>query len=164
MRFSLTADFGSEATRPLAEYLRPQLGKIGIGIEVRPSPDFPTWAKRMATHDFDMSWDTVFNWGDPVIGVHRTYLCSNIKEQVWSNTQSYCNERVDELLAQAAVETDLEKRKALYSEFQRIVAEDLPLYPVYAVPYHTVSNVNVGNPPRGIWATVQPLDRVYLKQ
>ena len=164
MRFKLGIDYNGEATRPLAEYLKPQLKKIGIDIDVRPHPDFPTWAQRMATHDFDMSWDTVFNWGDPVIGVHRTYLCDNIKEQVWSNTQSYCNERVDELMAEAAVETDPEKRKALYSEFQKIVAEDLPLYPAYAVPYHTVSNQKVGNPPRGIWATVQPLDRVYLKE
>ncbi len=99
-----------------------------------------------------------------MIGVHRTYLCDNIKEQVWSNTQSYCNERVDELLDMAGKETDPEKRKQLYSEFQKIVAQDLPLYPVYAVPYHTVSSKKVGNPPGGIWATVQPLDRVYLRQ
>lgn len=164
MRFKLSVDFGSQPTRPLAEYMKPQLAKIGIDIEVRPAPDFPTWAQRMATHDFDMSWDTVFNWGDPVIGVHRTYLCDNIKEQVWSNTQSYCNKRVDELLTQAAVENDPEKRKALYSEFQKIVADELPLYPVYALPYHTVSSKAVGNQPRGIWATVAPLDRVYLKQ
>ena len=162
-RFQLGVLYVSEGQKPMAEYLKPQLKKIGIDVEVQSTPDFPTWAQRMATHDFDMSWDIVFNWGDPVIGVHRTYLCDNIKEQVWSNTQSYCNERVDELLAQAAVEQDPEKRKALYSEFQKIVAEDLPLYPVYAVPYHTVSNRKVGNPPRGIWATVQPLDRVYLK-
>lgn len=164
MRFKLTVDYVSAGVKPMAEYLRPQLKKIGIDAEVRSAPDFPTWAKRMATHDFDLSWDVVFNWGDPVIGVHRTYLCDNIKEQVWSNTQSYCNERVDELLNQAAVENDLEKRKELYSEFQKIVADELPLYPVYALPYHTIVNKDVGNPPGGIWATVQPLDRVYLKQ
>lgn len=164
MRFTFSIDYVADSTKPLAEYLKPQLKKIGINVEVRSHPDFATWAKRMATHDFDMSWDIVFNWGDPVIGVHRTYLCSNIKEQVWTNTQSYCNERVDELLQKAAVETDLEKRKALYSEFQKIVARELPLYPVYAVPYHTVSNAKVGNPPRGIWATLQPLDHVYLKK
>jgi hypothetical protein len=26
----------------------------------------------------DMTMDVVFNWGDPVIGVHRTYLSNNI--------------------------------------------------------------------------------------
>src|SRR5699024_3911184 len=106
IRFTLRADYGSISTKPPAEYLRPQLKKIRIEVDIRPHPDFPTWARRMATHDFDVSWDSVFNWGDPVIVVHRTYLCDNIEELVWTNTQSYCNERVDELLTQAAVELD----------------------------------------------------------
>ena len=42
-----------------------------------------------------MSWDVVFNWGDPVIGVHRTYLSTNVKKGViWSNTQGYANPEV----------------------------------------------------------------------
>ena len=164
MRFALTIDYGWPGIKAPAEYLKPQLAKIGIDVTVRASPDFPTWAQRIGGHDFDMTWDTVFNWGDPVIGVHRTYLSSNIKEGVvWSNTQQYANERVDELLDRAAVENDVEKRKALYAEFQQIVAEEVPIHFAYAVPYHTITSDQVGNPPRGIWATVQPLDRVYLK-
>lgn len=163
-RFSLAVDYGWASIKPPAEYLKPQLKKIGIDVEVRAAPDFPTWAKRISNYDFDMTWDVVFNWGDPVIGVHRTYDSENIKEGViWSNTQQYENPKIDELMDKAAVETDPEKRKELYAEFQRILAQDLPLYPVYAVPYHTVSNKKVGNPPRGIWATCSPLDRVYLK-
>ena len=89
-----------------------------MDVTVRASADFPTWAKRMGEMDFDLSWDTVFNWGDPVIGVHRTYVSSNIGKGVWSNTQGYANARVDELLEMAAVETDVAKRTALYKEFQ----------------------------------------------
>ena len=80
MRFKLFVDFASAFTRPHAEYLKPQLKKIGIDMTVRASPDFPSWAKRVSTHDFDLTWDVVFNWGDPVIGVHRTYLSTNIKK------------------------------------------------------------------------------------
>ena len=106
----------------------------------------------------------VFNWGDPVIGVHRTYQSSNIKKGViWSNTQSYANAEVDALLEQAGQESDPEKRKALYSKFQKIVAKELPVYWAYALPYHTVYNEKVGNAPQGIWATSSPMDRVYLK-
>ncbi len=36
-----------------------------------------------------MTMDIVFNWGDPVIGMHRTYLSSNIRKGViWSNTHN----------------------------------------------------------------------------
>ena len=117
----------------------------------------------MGTMDFDMSWDTVFNWGDPVIGVHRTYLTSNIAKGVWSNTQGFTNARVDELLEMAGKETNAEKRKELYAKFQQIVAEEVPLYFINTLPYHTVYNEKVGNPPLGIWATSSPMDMTYLK-
>ena len=164
VRFGLTVDYGWPAMKPYAEYMKPQLKKIGIDVTVRSSADFPTWAKRISTWDFDMTMDNVFNWGDPVIGVHRTYSSDNIKEGViWSNTQQYANERVDELMAKAGSTNDVEERKALYAEFQKIIADELPLYPLWASPYHTVSSVGVGNAPESVWGTSTPLDRVYLK-
>ena len=105
-----------------------------------------------------------FNWGDPVIGVHRTYDSTNIGKGVWSNTQGYSNPRVDEILAQAGVENDIQKRTELYKELQHIIAEDVPLYYINAVPYHTVYSDEVGNPPKGIWSTSTPLDLTYLKE
>ena len=163
-RFKLTVDYGWAGIKAQAEYIKPQLKKVGIDVEIRSSPDFPTWAKRVGGHDFEMTWDVVFNWGDPVIGVHRTYQTSNIKKGViWTNTQSYSNSAVDSLMERAGQETDPAKRKALYSRFQKIVAEDVPLYHVYALPYHTIHSDKLGNPPIGIWASVSPLDRVYFK-
>jgi len=162
-RFPLTIDFGWPSAKPQVEYVKAALKKVGINVTVRASADFPTWAKRMGTMNFDLSWDAVFNWGDPVIGVHRTYQTSNIGKGVWSNTQGYSNPRVDELLEMAGKENDPAKRKALYSEFQKIVNEDMPIYFSNTLPYHTVYSNKVGNPPLGIWATSTPLDQVYLK-
>ena len=162
-RFSLTIDFSGPGVKPQVEYVKAALKKVGIDVEVRASADFPTWAARMGEMDFDMSWDTVFNWGDPVIGVHRTYSSDNIAKGVWSNTQGYSNARVDELIAMAAVETDPAKRTALYAEFQEIIADELPVYHTNTLPYHTVYNDNVGNPPLGIWGTSTPIDMTYLK-
>lgn len=163
----LTVDYipgPAEQQKNIAEYLKSQLKKIGINVEVRAAPDFPTWAKRISNYDFELTMDIVFNWGDPVIGVHRTYLCSNIREGViWSNTQQYCNEKVDEILNAAATETNPEKRKALYAEFQKIVAQDLPIYWINSLPYHTAHSSKLGNPPTGIWGAMHPMDRVYWK-
>ncbi len=165
VRFELSVDFGWPEMKPKAEYLKAALRKVGIDVTVRSSPDFPSWAKRVSNYEFDMTWDTVFNWGDPVIGVHRTYQSSNIKPGViWSNTQSYKNDRVDELLEMAGVETDADKRAALYSEFQKITADELPVYWTNTLPYHTVYNNKVGNPPLGIWASSSPMDLMYLKE
>ena len=164
MRMKVAIDYGWPAIKAQAEYLKPQLKKVGIDVTVRASPDFPTWAKRISNYDFDMTWDVVFNWGDPVIGVHRTYLSSNVKKGViWSNTQGYANDKVDAILEEAGREMDPERRKTLYSEFQKIVAEDVPVYHGYTLPYHTVSSNKVGDPPATIWGSCAPMDNVYLQ-
>jgi peptide/nickel transport system substrate-binding protein len=166
VRFSLAIDYipggGSEALKTLAEYLRPQLKKVGIDVQVRTSPDFPTWAQRVGSWDFDMTVDVVFNWGDPVIGVDRTYLSSSIRKGViWSNTQNYSNPRVDELLTKAAVETDEAKRRALYVEFQKIVVDDAPISYSSTVPYQTVYNKDLGGIPTTIWGAMSPMDELH---
>ena len=150
--------------RDVAEYIKPQLKKVGIDVELRIPPDFPTWANWVKSHEFDMTVDVVFNWGDPVIGVHRTYITSNIRKGViWSNTQSYSNPEVDKILDQAGKEPDEAKRKAAYIKFQKIVTDELPVYWMYSLPYHTVYNNKVGNPPLTIWGSMAPMDEVYLK-
>ena len=165
-RFKLTIDSlpgADDQQKTVAEYVRAQLKKVGIGVDVRASADFPAWAKRMASHDFDMSMDIVFNWGDPVIGVNRTYLSSNIKPIVWTNTQSYSNPKVDELLNTAGSVLDPTKRKAYYATFQKIVTEDLPIEYINVIPYHTAASKKLGNVPTSIWGPMSPYDEVYIK-
>ena len=165
-RFKLTIDYlpgGDDQQKNVAEYIRGQLKKVGITVEVRASADFPAWAKRLASHDFDMSMDAVFNWGDPIIGVHRTYLSTNIKPIVWTNTQSYANPKVDELLNTAGGLIDPTQRKAYYATFQKIVTDELPIEFINQVPYHTITSKKVGNVPTTIWGPLSPLDEVYIK-
>ncbi len=167
-RFALTVDYipgPAEQQKNVAEYLKSQLTEVGIEIEVRAAPDFPTWAGRVSSYDFDLTMDVVFNWGDPVIGVHRTYVSSNIKEGViWSNTQNYANDKVDELLDQAAKETDEGKRTELYNEFQQIVTDELPVYWINTLPYHTAYNNRVQNVPTNIWGTMSAMDEVSISE
>jgi len=165
-RFKLSIDYipgGDEQQKNVAEYLRSQLKKVGITLDVRASADFPAWAKRIASHDFDMTMDTVFNWGDPVIGVHRTYLSTNIKPIVWTNTQSYSNPKVDELLNAAGGLIDPVKRKAYYATFEKIVTDEVPIVFINMAPYHTVASKKLGNLPTTIWGPASPLDEVYFK-
>jgi peptide/nickel transport system substrate-binding protein len=166
VRFKLTIDYspgGDDQGKNVAEYIRGQLKKVGIAVEVRASADFPAWAKRMATHDFDMSMDQVFNWGDPVIGVARTYLSTNIKPIVWTNTQSYSNPKVDELLNTAGTILDPTKRKAYYATFEKIVTDELPIDFINVIPYHTATTKKLGNVPVTIWGPMSPMDEVYFR-
>ena len=106
--------------------------------------------------------NTHWNYPDPVIGVHRIYLCANVRKVLWSNTQGYCNERVDALLGEAASSVDGQRRIALYAEFQRIVNAELPLYFLNEEPYVTVSHRAVMDPPETVWGALAPWDEVWL--
>ena len=167
-RFAMTIDYlpnTPDNSQTIAEYLKPQLKKIGIEVSVRASPDFPTWARRVSTYDFDATMDGAFNYGDPVIGVHRTYLSSNIKPGViWSNTQNYVNPKVDQLLAQATVETDVDKRKKLYAEFQRIVVQDVPQAYTHVWAQGYAARKDLVDVPESIWAPMVPWDTMSRKK
>ncbi|MCW0038711.1 hypothetical protein OIO03_24800, partial [Acinetobacter baumannii] len=134
------------------------LKKVGIAVDVRASADFPAWSRRLATHDFDLSMDIVFNWGDPVIGVHRSYLSTNIKPVVWTNTQSYRNPKVDELLNTASGTLDTAERKKLYAAFQKTVTDELPGICINYSTYHTAARTNVGTLPPTVCGPASPYD------
>ena len=167
-RFSLTLDHFPvipSQHRDVALYIKRQLLKIGITVHLRKPKNFGEWFKRIGNWEFDMTMDSPFNWGDPAIGVHRTYLSNNIRKGVvWSNTQNYRNPRVDELLEKAAIEMDVKKRKRLYSEFQKIVTDEVPVVWINLLPLHTIYHKGLENPPVSIWGIHSPLDELYWKE
>ena len=168
MRFGLTIDYIPgipEQQKNIAEYLKSQLKKIGLDITIRQPPDFPTWAKWVSNQEFDMTMDSVWNWGDPVIGVHRTYLTANIRPGViWSNTQSYSNPKVDELLEAAGKSTDMVKRKELYKEFQQIVVDDCPLAYINSGPFYMSYDKKLKGLNTTIWGSMSPMHDVYWEK
>ena len=165
VRFRVSLDyppFHADSLATGAEYIKVQLKKVGIAVDLRPPADFASWAQRIGSWNYRFTMNSHWTYPDPVIGVHRIYLCGNIRKTIWSNTQGYCNERVDTLLRKAGSTLDVARRTALYAEFQRIVSEDLPFYFVNEEPYVTVSHRTVMDPPETVWGPMQPLDRVWL--
>lgn len=167
-RFPLTIDWNPAGGNPqallVAQYLKSELPKVGIDAELRASPDFPTWARRIANWDFQATMDQVFNYPDPVIGVARTYLSTNIKRGViWSNTQGYSNPQVDRLFHQAGMENNTKKRYALYAQVQKLLVEQLPVYWIDEIPFSTVYHRGLADTPQTIWGAMGPFDKVYWR-
>jgi len=145
----------------IAEYMKPQLKKIGIKINLKAPADFMNWYMTLAKWEHDISTSNVFMWGDPVIGTHRLFMSDNIKHRVWTNTAGYVNKEVDEILIAAGVEKDENKRKALYAKFQKIIADELPYYYTIEDAFNTGYHKDLMDRPLGIWQV--PYDGAYWK-
>lgn len=168
-RFSVPLDFVSDdagIVLSVLEYLRMDLlRKTGVELVVENPMNFQHWAEKISSGDFQISQDEVYNWGDPVIGVHRTYDSRNIRKGViWSNTQGYANPRVDALMDAAGAEMNPQKRKALYAEFQKIVVDELPVLWLYKTPYMTIHHRDLAGMGDSIWGVMSPLDRVFFRR
>jgi len=164
MRFELNMTympFLNYAQKMIAEYMKPQLKKIGIKINLKAPADFMNWYMTLAKWQHDIATSNYFMWGDPVIGIHRLFMSTNIKNQVWTNTAGYVNKEVDSILNKAAVENDPRKRKALYVQFQKIVNDELPYIFTIEDAFLAAFHKDLLNTPIGIWGG--PWDEVYWR-
>ena len=101
IRFSATIHWypgEPDSMDTIAQYLKPQLKKIGIDLQLRPPADFMSWYKTVAGWQHDMTMSNIYSYADPMIGVHRLYLCDNQKHVVWTNTSGYCNPKLEEIM------------------------------------------------------------------
>ena len=163
---SLAIDYNPVSGSQLAyaEYIVQQLQDVGFDAEVNTLPDFPSWAGRVAAGEHQMTVNNVWNWGDPVIGVHRTYLSTNNVGVIWTNNTGYNNPDVDALLAQAGAEFDFDTRVDLYAQAQEIINQDVPMVYLNTPPFWQAFQPRVQNPPIGIWGQLGPMHEVWLAE
>ena len=129
IRFRLPHDYrpATDGDRRTAEYVKQALAQIGIAVDIR-TQDFPSYVKRVYTdRDFAFTTNSMTNTFDPTVGVQRLYWSKNFKPGVpFSNGAHYQSAEADRLLEAAAVEIDPDKRKALWTDLQKLVIADLP--------------------------------------
>ena len=130
----------------MAAYIREALRQVGIAVTVR-GEDFAGFVKRVYTdRDFQFTVNLLTGGSDPTIGTQRTFWSKSFKPGVsFSNGSHYVSAKMDGILEAAAAEMDPVKRKADYSEFQKLAMEDLPALPLAALDFVTVASKRVHN-------------------
>lgn len=146
VRFRLTQNFlpyGEEWVRQ-AEYIRQELGRIGIQVETQ-SIDMAGWLRRIYTDwDYNFTSNFTHNYSDPTIGVQRAFISTNIQRGAsFSNSMNYANPRLDELFRRAAALEDGPERKAIWNEVQKILRDDLPVIFLMEIGFTHVWNRRV---------------------
>lgn len=118
--------------KQVAEVVQQQLREAGIDVELR----FMEWAPLLTTlkddsdaYDFYMmGWTTLTL--DSEFGLNSLFNAANVPP-TGVNRMRYVNEEVTDLLDQAQSNLDPEAREAQYAQVQDILAEDMPMVPLF---------------------------------
>ncbi len=126
IRFQFTMKTSTdESTRLLAAVLQQQLREVGIALDIR-TFEFATFfadVTKGAYQIHSLRWVGGSNL-DPDIFEHIFDSGSFAPKR--ANRTFYSSPRVDELIREGRSTIDQQKRKLIYDEVQRIIADDLP--------------------------------------
>lgn len=140
----LAVPYGEVWTR-WAEAVRQNLQEVGVKILVE-TTDVAGWTQKNSNWDFDLSFNFLYQLGDPATGVARSYVSSNIaKGNPFANVGGYSNPEVDKLFADAAVAPADADRQRLYTQMQKILADELPVLWMLEMDFPTIHRSNIKN-------------------
>jgi peptide/nickel transport system substrate-binding protein len=134
-------DFAStsgNALRTLAfTIFQDQAAKAGIQLRNAFVPAGTLFGSKLPAHDFDLAMFTFLVTVDPHYVV-STFSCGNA-----SNYTEYCNRTVTKWLGQSDRELNDNKRLALIKKVGKVLANDVPMVPLYQRPTYLVYKTSV---------------------
>ena len=128
----------------LSEYLRQAMRQIGIQLELE-STDAGSWARRIGAWEYDTTVNFVYQFGDPTLGVERTYVSTNIQKVTFTNTGGYANPQVDALFLAARNAADPAERQRHFSAVQKILVEEVPQIWLMELSFPTIHDKRLNN-------------------
>lgn len=139
--FSTTSDARLRET--LQEVIRQQLEEVGITVEIDNSSADTFFADRLPGGDFQMGQWAWLATPDPS---STTLFASDQIPPKGQNYAWYKNDRVTELLKQSDKAVDGGKRADLLKQAQELIAEDLPMIPLYQRPEYYAWSEELAGP------------------
>jgi peptide/nickel transport system substrate-binding protein len=144
-RFHLVYKTSSDAFRAaVARVIAAQLGDIGIDVEVR-AYEFATFFADIKRGNFQLGSMQTTPITDP--DYYYAYFHSSRipspQDPDANNRWRYRNTLVDKLTYDGRHEPDQARRKAIYDEVQRQIAEDIPIVPLWHEDNVVLTNVSI---------------------
>ena len=113
----------------MGSVIRQQLGRIGVKVQLQ-TPDRSAAIRQIyVDREFDIAVSNNVSYMDPVLRTTLLYTTENIGRP-FGNASGYSNPDVDRIAQGMLFETDTARRTAMANELQRIVSEDIPIFPV----------------------------------
>jgi len=137
MSFDFASTSGN-ALRTLAfTIFQDQASKAGIELKNAFVPAGTLFGSKLPDHDFDLAMFTYLVTVDPHYVV-STFSCGNA-----SNYTEYCNRKVTNWLGQSDRELNDAKRLALIEKVGKVLANDVPMIPLYQRPTYLVYKTSI---------------------
>ena len=128
-----------------AEAIKQNFADAGINVSIE-TTDVPGWTQKASNGDFDLTFNFLYQLGDPAIGVARNYISTNIvKGNPFGNQGAYVNPEVDKLFADAAIAPTDAGRQELYNKVQKVLVEDVPVLWLLEMEFPTIHRCNIKN-------------------
>jgi len=144
VRFHLTMKTSTEeSTRLLAAVLQQQLRDVGIALDIR-SFEFATFFSDVTRGAFQL-YSLRWIGGNEDPDIFEYAFQSDKVPPKGANRSYYSNPEVDRLLQRARQELDQKKRKQIYAQVQRILANDLPYINLWYLDNVLVYSARVSN-------------------
>ncbi len=144
-RLHLVYKTSSDAFRvSVARVIAAQLADIGLDVDVR-SFEFATFFADVKKGTYQMASMQTSDITEP--DYYFMYFNStripSAQNPDGGNRWRYVNSEVDRLTAEGRHELDRDRRRAIYREVQRLVAEDVPIVPLWHEDNVVLTNVDV---------------------
>jgi peptide/nickel transport system substrate-binding protein len=121
--------------------LQQNLAPLGITVELQEFA-YPTMREKLNSGDFDIA---AGNWtpdyADPYMFMN--YWFDSSLHGLPGNRAFYTNPKVDELIRKAATAANIDERKKIYAEAQKIVIEEAPYVLLFQANYQVAMRSDV---------------------
>lgn len=145
-RFSITIDYLTYSyVNDIIHWIQQEWSKnLGIELLLRDRNVFVNIGSESLVTDFDLFYDELILWHDPLIGMYRLYTEKNIdRNKIWTNIGAYKNPDVDALFNSVLQEEDTEKKKDLYAQIQHTLADDYASLWLISTMHYIVMEKNI---------------------
>jgi peptide/nickel transport system substrate-binding protein len=162
-KINLVYDSADVSNERQAQVLQSMWHKIGVEVAFAGLTRNMMLPRVFTDWDFDATLQAYSTAGDPALGVSRLYVTSAIRKAPFVNASGYSNPEVDRLFAAGATAAAQAERAAAYKQVEKILAQDLPVFPIWQTALLNVASTRVQG--KWAWSTGYDYwDEVWLKK
>lgn len=156
---TLTTINGYDWMDPAAVTMREQLAEIGIDLDIQ-RVDLGVWIDNFRSNQMGFTFNDWASQPDPNLLFYRHFH----KKPEGADFRNWDNDEASDLLDEGRAEADVEKRKEIYGEFQKVMAETVPTIMLFSADHVTVSTDRVENFTQHPTGWYYGLVRTYLSE